>query len=787
MAVYRFIVVILFVLCDVVFAEEATLVLSPVLTGTLRSAWQQKQGVYVPRTQHWRKDGRPEFINRLILEDSPYLLQHAHNPIDWFAWSEEVLQLAQQQNKPVFLSVGYSTCFWCHVMAEESFDNLEVAKLLNAHFISVKVDRETRPDIDAHYMASVEHMTGSAGWPLSVFLLPDGSAFLGGGYFSPEAFISLLSKVRNLWQQVPGKLELRAKKLAKQLEQKNAIQTNLSFLDVSDAALLAKAKDKILMQYDHLYGGFGYQAKFPHENWLLFLLSLYAREPEPLVHQVLDKTLRAMAYGGINDQLAGGFHRYATDPRWLIPHFEKMLYTQAQLSRVYLLMYQLTEEPFYAEVAQQTIDYVLTDLAFPVGGFYAATDALSRHGEGDYFLWPQPAFEAAVGKDLGALATALFSVTPEGDYQGKNILYRRQSLAEHAALNQLEFVQLKKDFLKIKTALLASRNSRVPPFKDKKIIAGWNAMMIESLVLANEVLKKPEYLRAAVQSADFIWWNQFFKDKKLYRVFLQSHASFDGALDDYAYYASALLSLYDATGEPVWLARVIELTDIMISLFWDPHQGGFFVSSVAMQGGVKRFKSFKDHEVVAANAIALKVLLRLAKRTGNTAYQDKAVQLMTAFASFVLDGPIEYIGFFSVLGEHLKGEIAALQYAAKGNLVVKGVYHGGKEGVLSIVFDIKPGWHINAHQPLQDYLVPTLVEVVDLPDTVRHIVYPAGLVKRLGFQEHELALYQGRVKVKVPLKQVTGNMIRVKVKLQACNEQFCLPPEDLLLHVPKSE
>lgn len=751
----------------------------------LQNAFHAKRLLYKVQSKYLLENNQPQFINRLILEDSPYLLQHAHNPVHWYAWGEAAFTAAQQQNKPVFLSIGYSTCFWCHVMNDKSFDNIAIAQVLNKHFISIKVDRESRPDIDAFYMTAVELMTGHSGWPLSVFLLPDGKAFLGGGYFPPEKFKPLLNKVNNLWIQQSELLVKKAQQTADKMVQKHANQSKIKTVD---QVLINETVELILSQYDSFYGGFGYQAKFPHENWLLFLLDSQQRNPNTQVLQVIEKTLKAMAKGGIYDHIGGGFHRYSTDVKWLIPHFEKMLYNQAQLSQVYLLAYKLTGNKIYAETAKETIDYVLQELAYPVGGFYSASDAISEEKEGEYFVWEYAQIKTSLPPALADLAINLFNITKKGNFEGKNVLSLEQSLADYAHLKKRNLDTLNNDFSLIKKSLKTLRNQRTPPFKDRKIITSWNAMMIESLTMASELLNHPQYLVEAQKAAEFIWWNQYIKDKQLWRLFWQNRSSVKASQEDYAYYAAALLKLYDATGKQEWLTRAKQITDDMISLFWDQNEGGFFMNAVETGKLKLPFKAVKDNEIIAANAIAMTVLNRIYNRLGLPIYKEKSEVLLATFSPQFAQSPINYIGSLLSASETLYGEQGHIQYAAKGNVIIKGKHTQlDDEHTIKITISMQPGWHINAHQPLQSYLIPTSIKLIKGDVwTIKNSRYPKPRIKKLTFQTDDLALYTDSVEIDTVLLKKKGayQHLYVEVNLQACNKEVCLPPESVLITIP---
>lgn len=759
------------------------------LKSVLEAALKAKGKAYHAKTTHLLANGQPKFVNRLILEDSPYLLQHAHNPVNWYTWGDEAFATAKRENKPVFLSIGYSTCFWCHVMARESFEDPAIAKLLNKHFISIKVDRERHPDVDALYMAAVTLITGSGGWPMSGFLTPDGKTFLGGTYLQPDKLKSLLVKVAQLWRQQPQLLAEQAEKVSLDVAQQFASRQQVLKID---SAQLAQAVEALLYQHDRLNGGFGYQAKFPYESRLLYLLEYALRFHDANALRAVDISLQAMAQGGIYDHIGGGFHRYATDDQWRIPHFEKMLYNQAQLSRLYLLAYQGTGAGQYARIATETLDYVLEELTADNGGFYSATDADGTEGEGDYFLWTARQFKQVLAPELADPAIDLFGLTGQGNFEGKNVLHLRQSLPEYAKQHHLELAKLEIDYQAIKTQLKKSRQQRPAPFKDTKILTAWNAMMIQSLAIAGDVLGKENYLIAAKQAADLIWANRDVKTGRLWRVYWQSRTSIPANQEDYAYYAQALIQLHDVTGEAHWLARAQQVTQTMLDLFWDMKQGGFFMNTVAVSNQMLRPKAIKDNETASANAVAMQVLSQLSGRTGNPDYAEKAKQLLAAFSGQLSGSPIDYAYLFLAATDFLYGEQSPVQYAAKSAVTVRARSTvEAQEHWLELEIDIKPGWHINARKPLQPYLLPTEITIGEGTKgwQLTDVNYPEPVKKKLGFQREELALYENRLKLRGKLIKSTQaeRIFFLKINLQACDEKVCLPPEALLLRIPVTE
>ncbi len=758
----------------------------PEMKKQLKAALAKQGNDYQPRTKNLLKDGRPAFVNRLILEDSPYLQQHAHNPVNWFPWGEEAFARAKKENKPVFLSIGYSTCHWCHVMEEESFDDPKIAKILNEHFISIKVDRERRPDVDAVYMTAVQMIMGSGGWPMSSFLTPDGKTFLGGTYFQPEKFKQLLVRVSDLWNSQRTMLVSQAEQIssavARQYEGSRLAQK-------IDQAVIQTALNEILQRHDDLHGGFGHAPKFPNESWLLFLLDQALRNGNQDALEAVESSLQAMARGGIYDQVGGGFHRYSTDEQWMIPHFEKMLYNQALLAEAYLYAYQLTGHSFYARIARETLDYVLKEMTSPKGGFYSASDADSEEGEGVYFMWSMEEIRKNLPKVLAPKAIEMFGISEQGNFEGRNILHLPVSLEEYAEKTGTPRPLAYQELETIRAGLYKARSRRTPPFRDEKILTAWNAMMINTLAVAAEILQKPKYLVAAERAANFIWQSNHRGSGRLWRIYLNGRSSMEAGLDDYAFLADAYLQLYDTTSQVIWLERAKKVARVMLDDFSDEKEGGFFMSAATSDNLMARPKEISDGATPSANAAALQVLSKLSKRVPDPEYNRHAEKTLAAFSSKIKQSPSGYATMLTAAGEMENGESGHYQYAAKGAVSIKAqTVKTDKENRLIVDITIQPGWHINAHHPLQDYLIPTSIRLSENSSgwKLGKITYPAPLKKKLGFQRATLALYEGEIELNASLMgSVKDNpTLPVQVRLQACNDKICLPPETILLQVP---
>jgi uncharacterized protein YyaL (SSP411 family) len=567
--------------------------------------------------------------NRLINETSPYLLQHAHNPVDWYAWGEEALEKSRTENKPILLSIGYSACHWCHVMEHESFENEDIAQLMNENFVNIKVDREERPDLDQIYMNAVQMMTHHGGWPMTVFLTPEGVPFYGGTYFPPEdrfnmpGFPRVLLNVSDAYQTRSDEITKNAVALLSELRRVNrAPETGQTLsMDMLDSAYRATIKN-----YDETHGGFGGAPKFPPAMTLEFLMKVFYRTGEERALEIVRHTSEKMARGGIYDQLGGGFHRYATDAVWLVPHFEKMLYDNALLSRQYLHLYQLTHDAFAREIAEGTLDYVVREMTDSSGGFYSTQDADSEGHEGKFFVWTIDEIEAALGKNHARLFSAYFNVTLAGNFEGKNILNVTRSIAEVADSAEVSVKELENVLKTGIQTLFELREKRIKPARDEKILTAWNGLMLASFAEAAAILKRDDYAEIARNNARFVL-SSLLQDGLLLRTSKDGKSKLNGYLEDYAFFIDGLITLFETTGEFEWLDSATELTNKMIEEFWDDDDGGFFFTGKSHEELIVRSKDFYDNATPSGNSVAADVLLRLSHLTGNEDYQRRAVTI----------------------------------------------------------------------------------------------------------------------------------------------------------------
>jgi len=557
--------------------------------------------------------GRGTVTNRLAQETSPYLLQHKDNPVDWYPWGEEALERAKSQNKPILLSVGYSACHWCHVMERESFEDESTAEIMNKHFVNIKVDREERPDIDSIYMSAVQAMTQHGGWPMTVFMTPDGAPFYGGTYFPPEpsrgmpSFKQVLLSLADAYENRRDEVLQSAGNVREYL--RSATSASVPPAGLSKR-LLDNAASSLVGQIDNRFGGFDGAPKFPQPMNLEVLLRHHKRAGDRTALAGFELTLRQMANGGIYDQLGGGFARYSVDEYWLVPHFEKMLYDNALLARLYLEAYQATGDDFYRRIAEETLDYVVRDMTDPEGGFYSAEDADSEGEEGKFYVWTPAEIEAALEPDEARLAMRFWDVTERGNFEGRNILYVPRPPEAVAAEFNISAEELWKRIVRIREKLLAEREKRVRPGRDEKVLAAWNGLMLRAFTFAARVLDREDYRRIATKNASFLV-EKLKSDDRLHRSYKDGRARFNGYLEDYACVADGLIALYEATFEMRWLKEAGALADAILELFWDAEKGALYDTAADHEELVTRPRDIYDNPAPSGNSAAVDVLLKL--------------------------------------------------------------------------------------------------------------------------------------------------------------------------------
>jgi len=574
--------------------------------------------------------------NRLARETSPYLKQHAHNPVDWYPWGPEALERARRENKPIFLSIGYAACHWCHVMARECFENPEIAGLMNENFINIKVDREERPDLDETYMQAVMMVTGTGGWPLSVFLTPDLKPFFGGTYFPPEKFKEILAALSQAYRQDRAEVAKDAQTLKGLLQARQKIRADGQ---APDKEALTRAYGRLSQVFDPQQGGFGGAPKFPEALELGFLVHYYRFAGEDRAREMVGFTLDKMARGGIYDQLGGGFHRYATDSRWLVPHFEKMLYDNALLASVYLAHYQITGRELDQRIARETLNFVLRELSSPSGGFYSSLNAESEGREGKYYLWSLDEVQRVVGPKAAPVVVAALEVTREGNYEGVNILTRPLSEAELAKRFAKPHEEVRHTLASALEKLRQARATRVPPSRDDKLIVSWNGLMITALAQGAQVLGEPRYYQAAAGSARFILKN-LVKEGRLYRIWADGRPGVPAFLDDYAFLANGLLDLFETDFDPSWLTAAQGLVDRMEDLFLDAPEGVYVYEGKDQKTPLGRNPSIHDQSIPSGNSQAALACWRLYRFTEDKRYHQRAKTILTRLQGQARSSPL---------------------------------------------------------------------------------------------------------------------------------------------------
>jgi uncharacterized protein YyaL (SSP411 family) len=626
------------------------------LLDRLQNSFTEKQSFYSPRTKHVNPDGSPKYINRLVQEVSPYLLQHAHNPVNWYPWGEEAFHAARDDGKLIFLSIGYSTCHWCHVMEEESFDDLEVATTLNENFIAVKVDREERPDIDNAYMAVCQAVTGSGGWPLTIIMMPDKRPVFAGTYFPKTSrlgipgLMEILPGIIEAWKNRPEDFKRTSGQIVSTLAemQRRTYGGEGLSLDVIHAAY-----SQLANQYDPYRGGFGKAPKFPTPHNLTFLLRYWKRSGDSNALEMVETTLSNMRLGGIYDHVGFGYHRYSTDPDWFVPHFEKMLYDQALLVTAYTEVYQVTRRQEYERTAREIFAYVLRDLTSPEGGFYTADDADSEGEEGKFYTWREEEILEVLGNEEGKWYKEIYNVEEGGNFTrestGENILHLKKPLHEVAEGLGLSFDDLMEKIERARRKLFESRKGRIHPLKDDKILTAWNGLMISAFARGFQVFREEAYESAARQAADFVLSEMSDERGRLVRRYRGGIASLPAHLNDYAFMVQGLLDLHEATFDVRYLREAIRLNDMMDDLFWDEVKGGLYFTADDSEEILVRQKEIYDGAIPSGNSIAALNFLRLWRTMARTDYGEKADEILKAFSGQVSAYPAGHTQLLNAL------------------------------------------------------------------------------------------------------------------------------------------
>ncbi len=724
--------------------------------------------------------------NRLADETSPYLLLHKNNPVDWYPWGEEALAKARREDKPIFLSVGYSTCYWCHVMERESFSNPAIAALLNLHFVPIKVDREERPDLDEIYMTATQIFTQRGGWPNSLFLTPQLKPFFAGTYFPPEdrggrpGFASLLKSLSTAWQQQRQEIDKQADRFAQVMGQvlEGAVEPAA---EAPTAELAQRAAEHLSSTFDKEWGGFGRAPKFPSPSNLFLLLEL--ADSFAGAEQMLATTFDRMARGGLYDQIGGGFHRYSTDAWWRVPHFEKMLYDNAHLLELYARWHHRSGNLEAARVVEETAAFIARELTSPEGALLSAIDAETDAEEGAYYVWSRDQLEQVLGSEQAAFLAPIFAFDGEPSFEGERyVLHLAQPLDQHATRLQITREQLLTRLQPLRQQLLAKRQRRARPLVDDKILTDWNGMAIAALATAGQLLEEPRYLEQAERAARFVLSNLRPKDGVLQHSWRQGTAKIDAYLSDYAFLVRGLLALHEATGDARWLSAARQLTDEQIARLGDP-QGGFFLAA-ENPNLLYRSKDLSDGAIPAANGIAMLNLLRLSEITGEQRWRERATTSLKAFAPRLEKSPAGGRTLALAAWRHSQGSSptaatpsavsrleAEAQRVVASTVTTTALEHEDRAGrLITVHLKIADGWHLNANPASDELLIPTQLEASE--GDLEAISYPPGEPLKPAFAKQEISVYQGTVSLTGTFYGSHG----LRLIFQACDDQRCLPP-----------
>lgn len=759
--------------------------------------------------------------NRLAHETSPYLLQHAHNPVDWYPWGDEAFETAREQGKPIFLSVGYSTCYWCHVMERESFENPAVAQVMNGRCINIKVDREERPDVDQLYMTAVQILTRHGGWPMSVFLTPDLKPFWGGTYFPPTdqhgraGFVTIVQSIDEAYRNRRKEVEESADQIVGFLQQL-AEPTPPAKPIVIDETFVDRLVERSIAHYDPVHGGFGSAPKFPQETLLELLLmylstlggnpDLNEAEHDLRTLDLLKKvrhTLDSMAAGGIHDQLGGAFHRYSTDAQWLVPHFEIMLYDNALLAWIYVEAYRQTEEPRYAQIARGILDFILREMTGPAGTFYTAFDAEVDAREGDPYLWTAGEIEAILGAEDAAIFNPVYGMDRGPNFADphhgtgqpdKSILYLPQPLETALTDLQRGHPNLKLEELELRLTamrdkLYAARKQRKQPLLDTKVLTSWNALMIRALAYAGSVLQEPRYLDAGATAADFLLRHHRMPDGTLLRLTRpEGHQTkpIPGFLDDYAFLAQALVALWQATGKELWKDHAAVLTMGMIDRFGD-ETGGFYFTDEGASDLIVRQKVASDSPLPSGNAVAAMVLMDLDRRAlaqHTLGIFARPLEEQAEAMSAMLQAALLYVRRYGPFTVAPPAGAAATQSdrPLSPQQIAEGVVslsaRWAEATTLELIADILDTFHLNAHEAAEGMIATQVAATGEAAGDVEAIDYPAGEERSFSFSDAAIRVYSDRVVFAIRFKtpQSGGKPIRLAMHYQACNDHACLPP-----------
>jgi len=743
--------------------------------------------------------------NRLAGATSPYLLQHAGNPVDWYPWGPEAFEKARRESKPIFLSIGYSACHWCHVMEEESFEDAATASLMNGYFVSIKVDREERPDLDEVYMTAVQMLTGSGGWPMSVWLTPDLKPFYGGTYFPKDnrygrpSFTQVLTALGEAWKKDPDSLRGQAAKIhdevARYMTGRHvSAGSGAAGAETVGADDVARVVAEMGGGFDHVNGGFGSAPKFPPHRGLVLMLSRYRRTHDENLLRMATLTFDRMALGGMYDQVGGGFHRYATDPKWLVPHFEKMLYDNALLADAYIDAWQTTGRPLYLKVVRETLDWVLREMTSPSGAFYSTLDADSEGEEGLFYVWRPEEVSSLLGATEAPLVGEYFGITARGNFErGASIPNVEVPLEQFAEHKEIEPQQLSARIESARRRMLEARGRRVRPHLDDKILTAWNGMMIGAMARAARALDAPAYLDAATRAAEFLLKNLRGPDGLMRVSYRDGQLHSEGFLDDQAFFLHGLMALHEATGDGRWLKEAVALAGATDKAFQDPSAGGYFFTKPDRADLIIRSKHPTDGAIPSGNSMMALSFLAIHRATGEAAWLRRAEAVFTAFHGAIADMPGAFHNMLIAVDLASNGSRpagAARQAFDVTTRLDPASATPGSGLDLEVVLKVEPGWHVNSAQPSLPYLIPTSVGLdIAGPVAIDRIDYPEGKLSSMGFAGKPISVYEGTQKIRLKLTlshDAQPGQVKVAgwVISQACNDEACQLPSRRSFEAP---
>lgn len=749
--------------------------------------------------------------NHLIEETSPYLLQHAHNPVNWYPWGEEAFARAKKENKPVFLSVGYSTCYWCHVMEVESFEDEEVAAVLNEHYIAIKVDREERPDIDEQYMLATQLMTRHGGWPNSVWLTPDGRPWMAGTYFPKQGFIQALQQLADVWKNQYEDVDRKADALAaamREVSESGATEQVELTSQLTDVAV-----EKLVSRFDPVNGGFGGAPKFPPHGTLQVLIQQYRATGDKALLEPVSRTLDAMWLGGMHDHIGGGFHRYSTDSVWLLPHFEKMLYDNAQLMRAYADGWQLTGNEQYRDAVADIYRWVSREMTSPEGAFYSALDSGEVGAEGEAYVWPLAKLSEVLGAEDGAYFAEVYGFQEEGNYReesngersGKNIPHLKQPIDTLAPSTEGDAPDPVARLAELRDKLLAERLTWPQPHKDDKVLTSWNGLMIGALARAGRLLEEPDYVEAAGNAAQLIL-DEMVRDDKLLRTRRNDDARLPGYLDDYVFFIQGLLEMHEATEDARWLEQAERFAQTLLNDFEDQDGGGFFFTTASHDDLVYRSRHLSGGgNMPNPNGVAAQVLILLAQQTGRQIYQDAAERTLTSLSGMMATQPHSSEDLLVATSQYLADENlsgGAVAQAAEDELSQRAgpvaiqvsssetAIAAGDSFTIQVEADIDSGWHLYAENPDAEFLIPCTVTVAEHDSfTIGSVEAPEAESKEDPILKETVNIYHGRITFRIPVTVAEGATegtaeLTISVRTQACDEERCLKPQTTTFRLP---